>query len=181
MPASPEVPYADRAIRRIEVLRNVDPEQIAQPDGHIRVAAEIVVELKCEAERAQPGAGERELPAGAKKIVYQGRDAVGDHHFFDQPDDKDPDAARHVILLRARIQMLQIVFDLAKTHDRAGDKLGKQADIGQILEEIMSRADAPCSNIHDIGDGVKRVEADSDRKNDVQRRQRYVRRDTVDT
>ena len=43
MPATPEVLNAERLIGRVEVLRKLDVEQQRSSDGHVRIAAKIII------------------------------------------------------------------------------------------------------------------------------------------
>ena len=55
MPATPEVGDGDSGERIVEVLEVVEAEHAAHTDRHITVGAEVEVELKREAEAAEPG------------------------------------------------------------------------------------------------------------------------------
>src|ERR1035441_4599718 len=54
VPAAPNVSNAISAVGRIEVLQELEAEHAAQPDGHVRVAAKVEVDLKRVGEHAYP-------------------------------------------------------------------------------------------------------------------------------
>src|SRR6266851_8181766 len=56
VPAAPELGDVSRLVRRIEILRQADSEQIAQADGHVAVAREIEIKLIGVAEHTEPRA-----------------------------------------------------------------------------------------------------------------------------
>ncbi len=64
MPSSPELSdtFCDKRI--VEVFKKIKTEDLSKTDGHIRVSAEIKIDLKGKCDDAQPACGNRELPLG---------------------------------------------------------------------------------------------------------------------
>src|ERR1022692_1130684 len=69
MPATPVLCDVSGLERRVEVQRNIDPEQARRPNGHVRVAREIKVQLKCITEHASPSLEQSNgLPAPIHRV-----------------------------------------------------------------------------------------------------------------
>ena len=69
MPAAPEVGDVGRLEGRVEVLREVEPEQEREADGDVGVPGEVEVELERVAERRQPRGRQAEMGVGRKEPV----------------------------------------------------------------------------------------------------------------
>ena len=62
MPSAPEVRNGIRAVRMIEVQRKMEAQHLSDTDGHIRITAEIVEQLKTVAKSCDPGGKRRHFP-----------------------------------------------------------------------------------------------------------------------
>ena len=126
MPAPPEIGDRSGRVGIVEVLEEIDAEELGQPDGHVRISREIKVDLQRVADDPQPGQAEVELAAGKREDgIGRDRDRVGHEHLLGQPDDEPPDPLGKP---RGRDDPVSnLPGDVAVAHDRAGDRVRKQA------------------------------------------------------
>ena len=176
MPAPPEVADPDRSIRRVEVLGYSQSEHESQPHRHVRVTAEVVVDLEGVPQSAEPGPRGRERRVGPEHGIDPARDAVRDHRLLDEAHHEERDAPCHVVLAGGTVDPLQVLLDLAEPDDGPRHELREEAHVGQVLEHVVRGLHPPLGHVHDVRDGVERVEADADGQHDMQQRRSQTRR-----
>src|SRR5690606_30823734 len=96
---APELADRPRAERGAEVLRQVEPEEPRRPDGEIRVAREVEVDLEREADQRQR-VDRRRVRAGVlvARVDEEPRELVGDERLLGQTD---ADPVERVVEARA--------------------------------------------------------------------------------
>src|SRR5262245_45621378 len=95
MPASPEFGYRRRAVGRIKILRKDKTEHQSQANGHIRVAAEVEIDLECIRDRAVPGFNSP-YRSGIENDVRHFAAWVCEQHFLEQAKRHEGDAAANL-------------------------------------------------------------------------------------
>src|SRR5271170_2526412 len=55
MPSPPKLSDAQRAVGKVEILREMEAEHFAETDRHVSIAREVKINLQCIRERADPG------------------------------------------------------------------------------------------------------------------------------
>ena len=88
-------------------------------------------------------------------------DLVRNHRLFQKAKRKDPDPASKTVTVQFAAQIFKIGLHFVISNDRARHQLRKHTHICEIFEYVRGRLRAPIGNIDDIGDRVKRIEADT--------------------
>ena len=149
----------------MEVLRKLEPDQQSQTHGHVRIAAEIEVDLQGIGQQAAPGAGQAGRCLG-KTPVGHGRHGIRQQHLLGQPQDEQRAAdARLGPAVRAHPQL---IVQLVVPHDRPGHQLREQGDIAGEIDEAPRGAGLPAVEIEGIAHRLERVERNAHRQHEVQ-------------
>ena len=166
MPASPVFGDTARDVRVIKVLQKFEPEDGAETDGHVGVAAEVVVDLEGVANRSQPGGHAVQLVDRLRKhFVGYGSQGVGEEDFLGEPYDE----AFHAVgdLLEVHRAILNLVGDVVILDDRPCHQLRKEGDVEREFVDILLRLNFLAIDIHDVADGLEGVEGDADGHDDL--------------
>ena len=169
MPAPPEIPHRDRAIRRAEVQRQGEPEHQRQPDRHVGIAREIEVDLQRIRTGGDPRLGGRQRRADclAKQWIGHHRQGVRQRHLLRHADHEQHEAARQILPHRrpTRIES-ELMNDLVVPNDWTGNELRKERHEHAEVEEAV---DVPitASQIDQVGDLLEHKEADAERQDQV--------------
>ena len=159
MPTPPEFRDGCGKIRIAEVFREAEPEHPSDADGHIRITAEIEINLHCISDYSDPGEEYRPfrhpLYGGVKKPQI-----IGEKNFFPQTDNEAADAFSHIF--GGDLSFLQIGFDIGVFHDGAGYKLREHGDIHGEKNEVFLHFDFSPIDVDNIGKSLKGVERDPD-------------------
>ena len=89
VPAPPEIREVRRLVRRVEVLGQAQPEQIAEADRHVAVARKVEIQLIRIAQHAQPRAQRRQLRVSRQRRIDHGGDGIGDEDLLDHADHEE--------------------------------------------------------------------------------------------
>ena len=165
MPFAPELANGGRAVGKEEVFADAEAEHAAHADGHVAVAAEIVVDLQRVAHRAEPHhaavrrAGERGVGR-----VRQEADAVRDQKLLGKAAHEAADASG--ALLRREDAAVDLFGNVVVLDDGARDQLREEGDVEQKLEEVpRPRLRVPVGVDH-IAQALEGEEADADGEHD---------------
>ena len=172
MPPTPEVGRIQRLVRRVEVLRKAKSQQHRQTNGHVGVSGKIEIELHRIAERRGPARDHRELVGMIKQACDRGCNAVGNDEFFDEAACEEIDADAHHFAGELRVQVAKLRIDVGVANDRTCNEVGKQGHECRVLEQIGGRIDAATIDVDRVRHRIERIEADTDRENDVDHRKR---------
>ena len=138
VPAPPEVGDALGAVGRVEVLQELEAEHAAQPDGHVRVAGEVEVDLEGVGQHAEPGV-QRPRAVGAEGGVGDLAHGLASRIFLAKPSDEQRHArtrtARSVCVAADELVGHRVVAD-----DRPGDQVREQRDEAGEIDEATGRA-----------------------------------------
>ena len=131
VPASPEFRNGTGNVRIIEVFVEVESEHFSQSDGHIRISAEIEVNLEGIGQRPQPGHPCRQRHvrteplhrsvSETKSVIRNQRHVIGQQHLLSQSDDK----AYHTVgkVLQVLLPIINLIRNGFIPHNRSGDEL----------------------------------------------------------
>ncbi len=161
MPAPPELGDRAAGIGAVEVFEEPDSEHLAEPDGHVRVAREVEVDLDAEGERPEPCGGEADVPRrrGEHGVGDRGH-VVGDDHLLEQAvGEAGNPRGEHV---DAGFRIVEVGFDVAIAHDRPGDELGEEGDVCAERRRIAFGADLAAVDVDEVGDALEGEEGDAD-------------------
>lgn len=124
MPASPEVHRRDGEIGQVEVGRNLEADDQRDPDGHIRVARKITVDLPGERQRAGPGLQQADRAVGVEQYGGRYRQKIS-KGFFDQAGGDQEHAVSRPVP-GGYGQRVKLGQDLAGAQDGTGDQLREE-------------------------------------------------------
>ena len=173
MPAAPEVLDRDGRVRGVEVLREPEPEQERDPDRDVRVAEEVGVDLHRVRVDADEHLERRVLVGGAEDLVDDVRgQVVRDHDLHEQARADEEERAGRVDVARVA-RRLELRDELARAHDRPGDEMREEREVGGELRKRRRLEVAPV-DVDDVADRHEREERDADRKHDRARFERDV-------
>ena len=83
MPASPVFGDTARDVGVIKVFQEFEPEDGAEPNSHVGVSAEVVVDLEGVADRSQPGGHAVQLVDRlGEHLVCYGSQGIGEENFL---------------------------------------------------------------------------------------------------
>ena len=141
VPAAPEVLERDGRVRRVEVLREDEPEEEGDPDRDVRVPAEVREDLDGVAvdgdEHLERGVAVRRREDLVDDVR---REVVRDHHLQEEPAEDEDERARGVDAARIS-RRLELREELARPHDRARDEVREERlEDGEARERAQARA-----------------------------------------
>lgn len=171
MPAPPEIRDRARDVGVIEVLKEIKAEHFAKTDRHVRIAAEVKIDLEGIAQDAQPG-GQNTALAERKGVdcLEDLSAAVGQQYFLGQAAHEADHAL--VEFVDALFPVLQHIGNIPVTDDRTGDQLRKHGDIGTEIDDGSLRIGIVTVQIDRIGHRLEGIETDADRQTQLQRLQK---------
>ena len=167
VPAVPEVRNAGGRVRVIEVLRVVKAQHFAEADGHVGVRRKVKVDLERIGKEPDPGADDRNRRQFA---VQHGGGHFAGHvgqqdlfeHAGQEPDESVPRLAH------ADDAVLDLRFNVDVFDNGAGNELREHGDVQQQVKEVALDIGPPAVHIHNVRNGLERVEADADGQRQVQ-------------
>ena len=167
VPPPPELSDGTGLIGIVEVLQEVEPEEMPQADGHVRVAGEVKIDL----ERVRDGADPRRDRCGVRHggdVLPDGAHLVGDEHLLAQTDHQP---LQTLAGLAHRLPpVLQVVGHRLVLHDRPRDQLGEQRYIRAEVHDVPLGRYQPPVHVDGIAHGLEGVEGDTDGQQQPQRR-----------
>src|SRR5262249_55185487 len=149
VPAPPELPRVERAVRMVEVLGKPEPEHPGETERNVGVAREVEVDLKRIRVHGEPnldGRGEADV---AVHPADEHAEGIGQDDLLHQPPQDEECAALDGLQAYAAGG-----FDLrpeqAPATDRSCDELREEGDVERVFpERVARRAEAAVR----IGDG----------------------------
>ncbi len=154
----------------IEVFREVKAKHVSQTDRHIGISAEVIIDLECKCDDAQPRSHDRLLTVRQHGDLFIDlADIVGKQYFFCQTAQES--AYSFGELCRADGTAVQLLVDIRIAHDRSGDQLGEHGDIGTEAHQALLGICLFSVQIDRIGHRLECIKADADRQSDIERAQ----------
>ena len=167
MPAPPKIRGILRQIRHIEISAQVKVPDRGDADGHIGIAGKVAVDLQGVANHrhgdAQAIVGRR----GSEYRVHRHADAVGQDHLLGQAGDK-PGHTQINIVLSDPVEPIQLGQKVVGLDNGAGGDLRKEGDVSRQLYKVPLRGYRALLHIQQVAHGLKQVEGNAQRQNDVQ-------------
>ena len=172
MPASPEFRNGTGNVRIIEIFIEVKPEHFSQSDGHIRISAEIEVNLEGIGQRPQPGHPCRQRHVCAeplhrsvsepKGVIRNQRHVIGQQHLLSQSGNK----AYHTVgkVLQVLLPIINLIRNGFIPHNRSGDELRKKGDVQANIQQIFLRLAPSPVHVDYVGNRLEREKRNSDRQ-----------------
>ena len=163
----PEPLHRAFAVGIDEVLLEVEAQHAAQADGHVRIAAEIEIDLEGIGYGSQPDAKDRGRPVchGVKAPVCDECDVIGDQNLFGESDEEPADAFAEIV--HGDLPVVDLFLNLHVPDNGPCDQLGEEGDIESQEERILLGFRISPIDIDDVGHGLERKEGDPDGQNDV--------------
>ncbi len=153
--------------RVVEVARELDPEERAEPLGHRRVAREVAVDLDQEERRPQADRARPESLGRFEHAIDYHRHVVRHDYFLEQAQEEQLDAPED-LLLPHRIDALELREELLRPEDRPRDEVRKEGHVERVLEEVVAGRDLPPIDVDHVGHRLERVERDPERDDELQ-------------
>ena len=153
-------------VGRVEILREHETQHQSEADRHVGVAAEIEVNLERIGDHAVPRI-EKSRRGGVEDRVRDLAARIGQQDLFRQAEAEERDAAREAG--QRVLALLQLRGDVGEAEDRAGDELREHRDEASKIDEVADRARLAPVHIDGVAHRVKRVEANTERKDDLER------------
>src|SRR6478736_7972649 len=125
MPTAPEL--RDRAgdVRVVEILSELEAEDAAQADGHVRIAGEVEVDLHRVAGETEPGDRAADLRRWQREdLVGHRTGRVGQENLLRQANDEALRTSRQVV--QRDVAVAQLGGDIGVAHDRPRNELRKE-------------------------------------------------------
>ena len=161
VPASPVFGDTARDVRVVEVFQKFEAKDGTKTDGHVRVSAEVVVNLESVADRTQPGGHAVQLiDRLGKHLVGYGSQRVGEKNLLGESHNE----AFHAVsdLLKVHRAILDLVGYVMILDDRSSYQLREEGDVEREFVDILLRLNFLPIDIHDVADGLEGVEGDAD-------------------
>ena len=171
MPALPEVRNADRAIRAVEVAREMEPEHKAKTNRHIRIRREVKVNLEHVGKRAPPTIDDARS-ISRKNAVCDNAHLVCKEDFFGKAKAEKQDAA-HKIFERMRAGF-KFFGNRIVTHNRACHKLREKRHVACECRKVLDRRSRTAINVNRVTHGLERVERNAHRQKNRHNRERLT-------
>lgn len=157
----------------------MEPKHSPEANGHIGIAAEVIIDLKGVGDSPQPRHGYAQA-AGVcliKGPVCQHRQGVGQNGLLGQPADKPPDAGGkvlHRLLPASDFRRHSLIAD-----NGPGNQLGKQRHIQRHIQRVLLHLALSPIHIKNIGHGLKGEKGNANGQGDVSLRQPFPARQPV--
>ncbi len=171
VPALPEFGNAPRAVRAVEVAREMEPEHQAETDCHIRIRREVEVNLE-HVGKATPPAIQHAGGVRRKHAVGDDAHLVREENLFGESEAEEHDAA-HEVLERMRA-CRQLLGHRIVTYNRARHKLREQRHVTGERHEVLDRRGGTAPHVNRVAHGLERIERDAYRQQHRHHRERLA-------
>ena len=166
VPPAPEYGNALRAVRRPEILGDIDVEHLSQTNGHVRIAAEIKINLEGIGERGCP-CGTETKTFGVEAIFYKQCQRIGDHDFLEKTDAEHIDAPGEIVSIECpAAEILELGDHFTVQHNGTRYQLGEEQDKNAVIPKGFQGCFL-VPNRDQEGQLLESEETDAQRKDDV--------------
>ena len=160
-PLLPEFRDGLRAVRRIEILREHESEHQAEADRHVRIAAEVEVDLERIRDRAVPGVETAQI-ARVERGVRDLAARICQQDFLRHAEHEERCAARE--FLPGQRAFAELVRHVLEPDDRACDELREHRNVAGIVDEVVHDLRVAAVDVDHVAHALERVEADAERQ-----------------
>ena len=171
VPALPEVRNANRAVRAVEVAREMEPEHKAKTNRHIRIGREVKVNLEHVGKRAPPAVDDARS-IGRKNAVSDNAHLICKEDFFGKTKAEEQNTA-HKVFERMRAGFKFFGYRIV-THNRARHKLREKCHVACECRKILDRRCRTAPHVNRVTHGLERVERNTHRQKDRHNRERFT-------
>lgn len=171
VPALPEFGNAPRAVRAVEVAREMEPEHQAEANRHVAVRREVEVNLE-HVGKATPPRIEYARSVCRKHAVGDDAHLVRKENLLRKTETEEHDAANEVLeRVRAGRKFLghRIV-----AHNRARHELREQRHVTGERHEVLDRRGSTAPHVNCVAHGLERIERDAHRQQHRHHRERFA-------
>ena len=156
MPSAPEIRDGHSGIRVVKVFGKCKSQKPPEPDRHVRVSAEVEIELQGIGEGPRPG-GECRQGGGGQggDLGKEAAENICKKDLFGKSLHKEEKTQPHLHEIDGMV--LQLLLDVLIAHDRPGDQLREHGDIETEVRDGALRFDFPPVHVDHIGQGLKGV------------------------
>ena len=157
MPSPPEISYRGRQVRRVEIFSKIKPEHEAQTYRHIRVAAEVVVNLQGVGYNTRPSL--QSAPGRTVKTrICHLTTWICKQHLLPKAH---PEKCHSPGELRPRQSACaQLLRQKRELQNGPGDQMREHGHEAGKIDEILHRLRIPPVHINDVAQRLERVKAD---------------------
>ena len=168
MPPPPEFRDRLRTVRRIEVLCEHESEHQTEADRHVRVAAEVEVDLERIRDRAVPGVETAQVTS-VERGVHDLAAGIRQQDLLRHAEHEERRAARE--LLPGQRAFAELVGYVLEPDDRSCDKLREHRHVTCVVDEVGHDLRVAAVDVDHIAHALERVEADAERQDYAEKAQ----------
>ena len=160
MPSSPEICNALGDIGVIEVPDKFKAQHFTKAYSHIRVTAEVKVNLHGVGQTADPGSEHRPVPGS------DSCDSIKSHTYIIGQKDllaKAPEEPGHALseLIKAQFSFHKLCIDIRIPDNRAGDQLRKHGHVGSEVYKVLLYRNFSFIYINNVGESLEGIEGNT--------------------
>ena len=167
MPATPELGYVTAEIGHVEVAHQLNAEQFGATYGYIGIAGKIAVYLKGEENGCQQQGTAALVLISIKHLIDIDGTIVGYDYLLEKAPQHLTATVNGLCIIKGA-RMLELRQKVGGTLNRTRNQLREKADIGQKGYRITCRRQLLAINIYAIGQGLKGIEGDAHRQDNMQ-------------
>ena len=159
VPSAPEVGEGGCEVGGIEVFGEEESEHESESDGHVRVPAEVEVDLEGVADGSEPcvgGGAVRGLEGGISEMAA----GVCEDDFFGESEQEEEGAAGEV--LGGFGAVAKLFGEEGELEDGACDKVGEHGGEAGEIDEVLHGCSVSAIDVDDVAEGLEGVEADAE-------------------
>ena len=163
MPSSPEFCHTRRYIRVMEVLQKLKSEHLSKTDRHIRISAEIKINLECIRNTSDPRSHHRIAAQMHRCDLLKNRSCrICKNYLFGKSPHKIHGSLSE--LGQVHKSVLQLLLNIHIPHDRSCDQLREHRNIKCKIHQLFLRLYLPPIYIDNVGKRLKCIKRNPDRK-----------------
>ena len=167
VPTPPKIGDGFRLVGRVEVFGKNKAEHESKPNRHIRIGAEVEVDLKRISHRPIPSINDirRSIEKGEVGDLATG---ISQKDFLGKSEREKCHPARK--FLHGQRTAFDLIGQKREFQDRSGHEVGEHRDEARKISQARHRAGLAAIDIDGVTHGLERVEADPERKNYFKKR-----------
>ena len=175
VPSSPELRDAVGDVRIVEVFAELKTEHPSQADGHVRISAEVEINLQCIGADSDPVSHHGNIAVRQRTDGgVQGAEIVGQQDFFAQAENKSLCAFPEIDPIRGADA--ELLLHISVLDNRTRNELREQGQVQGKAQKTLLRSHVLPVHVENIGQRLEGIKRDSDwqgqrRVMDVQSRQ----------
>jgi hypothetical protein len=162
MPPFPKICNRGSQIGQVKILHQGNAHGSGYANGHVGIAAEVAVNLKCEEQRGQcQSAARMSFWVGIHGININGQ-TICDDHFLKQTPYEQLSTLNQAIVVES-LNHVQLRQDVARSFDWTRYQLREECHKGHEIDQRLLALDATRVDVDTIAQGLKTKELYADR------------------